>query len=726
MDNKSAAQTMTAIDAVPGVGTYEWRVEGNVVTWSDGLTRVYGLTAPPADDTGFLSHVHPEDRVTVEAQTSAFLEAGDSYSHTFRIRRPDGAIRHIVDRGIIERDAKGSARVLHGMNIDVTDQIAALADRAQAGPRKTDIGDFEQRLRRVGESTGFGFYDLDILNGRVLWSEQLLRILGRDEDARTGSLELALTAVHPEDRGRVRDLMGAAIRRVGTYDFEYRICTAAGQEVWVRDRGETFGPLDPATGRAPRATGLLNDITKRKSTEFALRSTNALLEALFSAAPVGLAVLDTSFRFLRLNDELAAMNGMPIEAHLGHKPHEILDEIEGLEALYERWQEVLDSGEPWMNVEITGKTPGSGGQTRHWREHFFPIIDGDKRFGIAALVEDDTERKAAQDALRDNARQMQRILDGNIGFVGILDVDGTVLEANAPALNAAGLTREEVIGRKFWDAYWWSHDPAVAQRLKEDIAAAANGRIVHHDAVVRMKDEHLITIDFMLSPVLDDAGRVTHLVPSGFDITERKQAMEHVRLLMDEVNHRSKNVLSLVQAIARQTLRSNAEDFLPKFTARLNALAQAQDLLLKTNWDRVDLEQVVRNQLTYFDDALDRRILLDGPPVTITPQAAQSLSMVLHELATNAGKYGAMSTRHGKVTISWQVRPNGEDTPLLSLEWREADGPAVTEPTRRGFGTTLIGNVVRASFGVEAQVVYDAGGLLWRLEDGEDAVVPPA
>ena len=723
MTNRLSAKPISVLQDIPGVGTYEWNVVENSLLWSSGLVAIYGLDSAPTDDFDFFACIHPDDRTRIEAETSAFLESGSAYSHRFRIIRPGGEVRLVDDRGVIERNEQGAAILLRGVNFDVTDGQNATLVTGPSGatPETTDIA--AERLRLAGGAAGFGFYDFDIKNGRAIWSAELLRIIGRDDHPNSGSMEMALTHVHPDDRDRVRDEMTKSTQRLERYDLEYRIVKPDGDIVWLRDRGEMFGPLDPVSGMAQSASGVLNDITRRKLAESELKTANGVLEALFSSSPIGLGVFDTSFRFLRVNEKLAEMNGLSIADHIGKRPDEILSGIEGLDVLYEQWQRILETGEPWLNVEITGQTPAGPDMMRCWNEHFFPVIQDGEILGIAVLVEDITERKRAEEALEANARQLRRILDGNIGFVGILEPDGTVLEANATALQAGGLDREDVIGRKFWDTYWWNYDDVVAERLKAAVQKAATGASVRYDTTVRMQGGRMITIDFMLSPVVDDDGRLTHLIPSGFDISDRKEALEHVRLLMEEVNHRSKNVLSLVQAIARQTLRTSPQDFLPKFSDRIGALARAQDLLVKSNWQSIDLEQLVRTQLAHFGDALDQRILLSGPPVLISAQAAQNLSMVLHELATNAGKYGALSVPSGSVEISWRVPRDKDGAPMLSLGWQEVGGPKVQEPSELGFGSTLMGSLVEAAFGTSAKVDYAPDGLKWRMEAARGAIL---
>jgi two-component sensor histidine kinase len=179
---------------------------------------------------------------------------------------------------------------------------------------------------------------------------------------------------------------------------------------------------------------------------------------------------------------------------------------------------------------------------------------------------------------------------------------------------------------------------------------------------------------------------------------------------MREVNHRAKNMLSLVQAIARQTAAREPEDFIDRFTERLQALAANQDLLVRNEWRGVDAEDLVHAQLAHFADLAGSRITVDGPKLRLDAAAAQAVGLALHELATNAGKYGALSTDRGRVDICW-----GTDGDTLTMSWTERGGPRVTTPKRRGFGTTVIKLMVEHSTNGKVALGYAPSGLTWRL-----------
>jgi PAS domain S-box-containing protein len=194
------------------------------------------------------------------------------------------------------------------------------------------------------------------------------------------------------------------------------------------------------------------------------------------------------------------------------------------------------------------------------------------------------------------------------------------------------------------------------------------------------------------------------------DITERKAQEEQIHLLMREVNHRAKNMLSLVQAIARQTAAREPADFIERFTERIRALAASQDLLIRNEWQGVDVEDLVRAQLAHFVDLIGSRIVVDGPRLRLKPASAQAIGLALHELATNAGKYGALSTDAGRVDVSW-----GIDGGTLIMSWTERKGPPVSKPKRRGFGTTVIETMANHSLDGVVDLAYAPSGVTWRL-----------
>ncbi len=199
------------------------------------------------------------------------------------------------------------------------------------------------------------------------------------------------------------------------------------------------------------------------------------------------------------------------------------------------------------------------------------------------------------------------------------------------------------------------------------------------------------------------------------DITERKNHEEQIDLLMREVNHRSKNMLSVVQAIARQTASANTREFIERFSERIGALAASHDLLVQNEWKNVGLGELVRSQLAHFEDLIGTRIELSGPALRISAAAAQNIGMAMHELAANAGKYGALSNGSGCVNIEWSLSSQ-EAGSTFTISWRERGGPPASPPDKRGFGSTVISRMVMESLNAKVDLEFKPEGLSWRLE----------
>ena len=249
---------------------------------------------------------------------------------------------------------------------------------------------------------------------------------------------------------------------------------------------------------------------------------------------------------------------------------------------------------------------------------------------------------------------------------------------------------------------------AIRQAIQSKSTFELEHRVIRADGTLGWTQSRAI-------PILDDRGEIIEWFGAASDVTQRKRFEEQVRLLMHEVNHRCKNMLSVVQSIARKTVASSPNDFITRFGERVRALATAQDLLVKNEWRGAEIGELVRSQLAHFGDLVETQITLNGPKLLITAAASQTLSMVLHELGTNAGKYGALSTS-GRVEIEWRLyRPeSGPET--FAISWRESGGPPVTAPERLGFGSTVISDVAKMSLGATVDLSFAASGLCWRLE----------
>lgn len=214
-----------------------------------------------------------------------------------------------------------------------------------------------------------------------------------------------------------------------------------------------------------------------------------------------------------------------------------------------------------------------------------------------------------------------------------------------------------------------------------------------------------------------NGGKLISLKGICLDITFRKTHEERLRMLMRESNHRKKNLLAVVMGIARHTVAYQPEDFLARFQARIHSLAAGYDLLIGNAWRGADLRQLIELQLAHLTDLVGKRIFIEGPKIQVGASISQPLGMALHELATNASKYGALSNSDGEVRIHWELDPPAHpvEATTFRLSWTESKGPPVVKPSRKGYGTAVTGNMIEMAVSGEVRIAYETRGLIWSM-----------
>ncbi|MDX2201821.1 MAG: ATP-binding protein [Hyphomicrobiaceae bacterium] len=340
--------------------------------------------------------------------------------------------------------------------------------------------------------------------------------------------------------------------------------------------------------------------------------------------------------------------------------------------------------------------------------------DGGVTGAVAAAV-DITSRKETELALLANAQKLEHAsAAAGIGFWE-LNLDTSEMSCSPQFRADFGLPPDAPVDFSHVLAALHPDDRSRVEAALADAVATGSlyqveCRNLRHDGTV-----HWVNVR---GQVLPAEGSPLLMLGVTLDVTERKRAEEHLQLLMREVNHRAKNMLTLVQAIARQTASSSPADFVGRFSQRVLALAANQDLLVKNDWRGVDISDLAYAQLAPFADLIGSRILVSGPSLRLSPNAAQAIGMALHELATNAGKYGALSGHAGKVEIAWQL---GNDR--FSISWIESGGPPVSAPTRVGFGSSIVKSMLKVSLSCDVDLAFAPAGIAWTLECTADRVL---
>jgi PAS domain S-box-containing protein len=242
----------------------------------------------------------------------------------------------------------------------------------------------------------------------------------------------------------------------------------------------------------------------------------------------GVAILDADLCYRSINSILAQFNGVSVESHIGRSVSEILPKFAPM--IVPVLQEVLSSGEGVVDIEVKGETPSTAGRIGSWKASYFPINDDSgNTVGILVIAVNRTIEHELEQVQKESNELVRRVLDSLFTFVGMLAPDGTVIDVNKSPLEAADITIDDVRGKKFWDCSWWNYDPAIQQQLRDAFESVRAGNIVRYDVVARMAGDSLITVDFMLSPLLNSRGEITHLIPSGNDVSARVLSEQQLR-----------------------------------------------------------------------------------------------------------------------------------------------------------------------------------------------------
>jgi PAS domain S-box-containing protein len=288
-----------------------------------------------------------------------------------------------------------------------------------------------------------------------------------------------------------------------------------------------------------------------------------------------------------------------------------------------------------------------------------------------------------------------QVASGDSRFKEILDVAVDVLRID---------DLKKVVHPNDAERFWADREVALHPLAPQ--RPAHQYRVQRRDGEVRWIEVHRL-VHFESA---DHQRRPVSVVGTVQDITERKEDAEKLRLLMREVNHRARNMLGVVDAIAHQTVADSPEDYVGRFSERIRAFAAYQDLLVGSEWKGVGIEDLTRAQLSHFAALIGSRITLQGPKLHLNPASAQAIGLALHELATNAGRYGALSTDNGRVDVGW-----GTEGDSFTMSWTERDGPPVSPPQRRGFGTVVMKEMAERSVDGRVELDYAPSGVTWRL-----------
>jgi PAS domain S-box-containing protein len=569
----------------------------------------------------------------------------------------------------------------------------------------------EERLQLALDAAGIvGTWDWDVVNDRLVTDERFARLFAVNPERAMAGAPLArfIQSIHAEDRPRVEAALAEAVANAGDFAEEYRVHQADGTLRWVFARGHCYRGED---GKVVRCPGVAVDITARKQVEDELRAAQHRTTRILESISDAFYALDREGRFTYVNAKAEELWGRRRGELLGKVLWDEFPQARGTESeaahrLAAREGKVVrfETLSPMLKIWVDAS--------------IFPGEDG-----VAVYFRDVSERRRRDEALREaEARARLAMRAAQLGTWDFDPIGGRLVWDDRCRELLGPPPEAPVTYRTFVDGVHPDDRERMEQVIRHSLDPEGPGAVEEEYRAVGLEDgrERWLVIIGQAFFDQDVATRFTGVV---MDITERKQAEQHLNLLVNELNHRVKNTLAMVQAIASQTMRnaSGLDEAREAFSARLMSLARAHDVLTQENWESAALRTVVVRALESHVDEAQSRLRIEGPAVRLPPKTALTLSMALHELATNAIKHGAWSRETGEVEVSWRIEeaPGGR---RLRLRWRERGGPPVAAPSHRGFGTQLIERGLAAELGGEVRLTYDAAGAVCTV----DAPLPEA
>jgi PAS domain S-box-containing protein len=722
-----------AVEAT-GIGIFAYDVEAGTLRWDARMCALFGLRAdaPVTYADTFLPALHAEDRARVDAAIRAALDPAEPGTFDCEYRIEAGG----VPRWLAAR----AQRVMQGGR--AVRLVGTVRDITQARAAEIALRATEERYRLVARATNDAIWDWDLVDDTVSWNDALATAYGWAPAQVEPTSAWWLAQIHPEDRAGVEADRRAAIAGGGDdWQHEYRFRRADGTYADILDRGYM---VRDAAGAPLRMIGAMLDITERNRA-------SARFRAVFQGANIGIVQFDPrSVRALAVNAKLCEIWGAPESEILGQSlarwtPPE--DDTERAE-LHER----LASGQT-LQIRLEKRYRRMDGRIIWARVNLVSQRLGDD-VHATAMIEDITEEKRTEARREALIALSDRLRD--------LHTQADVVAATAKSLGRtlgvarAGYAQVDPAGQIASIIPDWTADgpePAAGMPLRPvaqatlvasvdrlgrgdilsvaDIAATPE-RVDDPDGYARLGMRAVIKVPVLrrgrlvgILYVLDgnprdwSAGEIAfarEVAERAWSGLTRVETDEQQRILNRELSHRLKNTLAIVQAIASQTLRNVTDVDAAKeaLAARLIALGKAHDILLAGVHESAEMEAVMRGALSIHDDRQPGRFHLSGPSITLGAKAALSLALMLHELATNAVKYGALSVPDGRVMLAWTLEP-GVGGPIVTLSWTEADGPLVTPPARKGFGSRLIERGLVGAVGGTISLDYAPTGLVCRV-----------
>ena len=613
--------------------------------------------------------------------------------------RPDGSRVPFIPFPTPLFDKSGT--LIGGVNM-----LLDISERKQA---ENILAERNTQLALAGKVGLVGTFSNDLDSGRMQVSAGYATIHGLPE----GTLETTRAAwrarVHPDDLARLDVQLERAIAEGrGEHYSEYRILHDNAEERWIESRSRIYYDRD---GIAQRMVGANIDLTERKKTEAVLKESAARLADALAAGQVMAFEWDARTRGSRRS----------------HNAAQIMEE--GASTVAEFLTRVHPDDREGFKAAIRGLRPhrpsytfnfrfccSSGRQV--WLEETAKaeFDENRKLLRIKGLTRNISDRKRAEDALAE--RNLQLSLAGKAALVGSYsyDLDTDVIHVSEGYVALHGLPEGTVESTR---SEWRSRaHPEDADRVAECRQDAFRNRTGEYDIEYRIirSDGTLRWIESRSLVLYNRQGKPQRVVGVNIDVTERKRTEDRQRILVAELDHRVKNLLSTISAVAAHTMdaSSSMQQFVAALDGRIRSMALTHELLSGHRWQGIPLRQLLERELAPY--ATKSNTDIKGPDVLLSAEAGQTVAMAVHELTTNAAKYGALSKREGLVSVRWHWPLNGRGSEQLLIEWKEMGGPPVDAWHKSNYGSSVITDLIPYELGGTADLLFAAGGVRCRLK----------
>lgn len=465
----------------------------------------------------------------------------------------------------------------------------------------------------------------------------------------------------------------------------------------------SYSPIRDTDGKVLGVFCIVSETTERVRSEQALRESEERFRDVISQSSTGIAQCELDGRFVLVNGRFCEIVGYSEAELLGMRMHDITypDDLLENTRLFET---MMATGE---SFEIEKRYIRKDGSLVWVANSVSGLRDSSGRIlQVAGIITDITERKRVQEV----ERRLAAIISSSDDAILSTDLKMVITSWNTGAEKLYGHSAEEAVGQSVMMLVpddRSEEEPAILAQIR------SGQKVEPYETKRRRKSGELVDVLLSVSPIFDAYGRIIGASKIAHDISAKKEAERLQTVLVGELSHRVKNVLATVMAISRQTLGRDDVDraSVETFEARLASMARAHDLLIHGKWEAAELTDVIAQALSPYPKD---RFEISGPTIELAPRAVVSISLALHELATNAAKYGALSVPDGRVAIMWSLEAG--ETDRLKLRWQESGGPTVSPPTRRGFGSRLIEMLLAAELNGKVHISYEPDGLICEVD----------